>query len=397
MTIFKLSLWRIKKQIVSQLLLVVQLIFLFTGIMLTVSALQDYSQSYRVYRKIDGFENACYWTMNVDYFYQTGGDQDFESYLANMEDRAMEMGYFSGIGNVDTKLMYTEKGNYDLQIYNTVMAENIRLPLKEGNWFSSDAQSDCGEMIVDATMAKKYPVGSVVEGTFEYYDFDTGEDVCVTMSFRVIGILDMDGYIFDLLTGGSSFKVSDMLNTVSGYAIVQKSAETDQLPASNLTETRIAFFSPSADREKAMEILGNAGDAQSFENIEKQTIRFILYRIGYDFPLYFVLIVLGLMGLGGSLIVSFMVSRRENAIYSICGIKNRELIAVEWLRCGIVAIIAGLIAFLMRKFEVFGGYFALSTYLMSMSIAAILIVLALTLASTQVRSVNPIADLRRND
>ena len=110
-----------------------------------------------------------------------------------------------------------------------------------------------------------------------------------------------------------------------------------------------------------------------------------------------ILILLGLLGLAGSMIVSHMMSRRENAIYIICGIKNRSLIGVEWIRCGGTSFAACALVFVLSRTGVLRGFFDLTTYLLFLGIAAIFIAVILAIASTQIISANPIDELRRND
>ena len=223
-------------------MLAFQLIFLFSGILLTVSALQEYLETISVFKKIQGIDNAFYWTMNDEYFlFSEENHHEYDDYFENIEHRMMETVLFQGIGNIQTDSFETSDGIYDLQIYSKAMSENMRLPLKAGEWFSDDEPTGIAEMIVDGRMAEKYPVGSTVEATFAHTDWKTGEDSIQTVSFQVVGVLDMRGFIFDLYSGGNALTASDFFNTAEGYAMIKENSCTVKFNHDHFLNTRIAF------------------------------------------------------------------------------------------------------------------------------------------------------------
>lgn len=399
MNMLKLTLWRTKKQWLSHLLLSLELIFLFAGLMLMVYTIENYTKFSTLLSRIQGLDGAYYWTISDDYLYfSEDAASSYDDYMTSVEDNVMETGLFRGFGSITTDVISTDRGTYDLQIYNQSLRDNIQLPLKVGSWFSDSA--DVPEMIVDEKMAKQYPLGSTVEVTYEYTDWETGMDIVQTDTFKVVGVLNMQRCIFDFLAGGNGLQATDFFNSVEGYAIIVANSSDIIFQNAASTETRIAFLKDdiTADEEqKAVEYLTLTGEETSFAEIQAKTHTFTLYRIGYEFPRNAMLIILGLLGLAGSLIVSHMMAKRENAIYVICGIRKGSLIAIEWIRCGVTSLLAFIIVALVMRLDFWGFKYDLETYLISFGISAVLIVGSLAIATTQISSANPINELRRGD
>ena len=107
MAVIRLVMWRMRRQWLSSLLLLVQMIFFFGALFIAISCVQEYTGTIRMLDSISGIENATYWTPDI----QSLDDGSFKS-----ADRAvLDTGGFDAIGRMATSYFVSSDGAHDVQ------------------------------------------------------------------------------------------------------------------------------------------------------------------------------------------------------------------------------------------------------------------------------------------
>lgn len=192
MAVIRMVMWRMRRQWLASLLLLVQMVFSFGAILIAISCVQEYTGTIRMLDSISGVENAIYWTPDTQSFDEGG--------VAAADKAVLDTGGFDAIGRMATGYFISPDGVHDVQLYSDGLAQNISLPILSGTWLR-DTDSGRPALVVDERMGGTYPVGSIVDAEFSLAD---GGYVCV--SYEVVGVLNMRGYIFDFSAGGNALR-----------------------------------------------------------------------------------------------------------------------------------------------------------------------------------------------
>ena len=365
MAVIRLVMWRMRRQWLSSLLLLVQMIFFFGALFIAISCVQEYTGTIRMLDSISGIENATYWTPDI----QSLDDGSFKS-----ADRAvLDTGGFDAIGRMATSYFVSSDGAHDVQFYSDELARNMSLPLSSGTWLC-DSASGLPVLVVDEHMGSKYPVGSIVDA--EFYIADGG---CIRVSYEVVGVLDMRGYIFDFSAGGNALRAGDFFNPLEDYAI----AYMNSVPEGCMYtawESAVLFpaeFAVDKQAENGIAAALARGDIQSFASVRSNSVNAIWYQLGYIGPMSTMLAILGLIGVAISVAASGYLNERESVVYFICGLSRRRLCAVECLRLGIIAALAALITSIVRGSGAFTYYIVDNTCALVLLVGVILLAAAL--------------------
>jgi hypothetical protein len=414
----KLCWWRFKKQIVLQLLLVFQLFFFVIGMVITTGTILEHTLSVRLLNGIQGMQDALYWTIDDEPYLNKASmryeellsagtvinsDPDvankaYINYIDSIENNALQSGAFAGSGKISTHSFSTEKGVYDLQLYNAELAGKIRLPMADGHWLDYQTDSGLPGIIVDTSMRYDYPIGSLVEGVFTRWDSILKDEVKYYFNMEVVGVVNMKGFIFDFRSGGNVLRASNFFTALSNYAIIDASKFTLEL-GENSENTRMLFMNDGIfpeEKEKALEYLWSSGYLQNMNAVKANSLDYFRFLMGYEFPPNLMIIMLGLISLIGSIALSSIISNRENAIYSICGATPILVKSVEWFRCGILLLIASTLAYLHINYSgVWHAYMAENTFAYALFFTVLLYGLLLMITNKQKLTCTPINEFRK--
>ena len=346
MAVIRLVIWRMRRQWLSSLLLLMQMVFFFGAILIAISCVQEYTGTIRMLDSISGIDNAIYWTPDTQSLDEGG--------IAAADKAVLDTGGFDAIGRIATSYFIAPDGVHDVQLYNTELAQNISLPLSSGTWLR-DTASGLPALVVDELMGRTYPVGSTVDAEFSLAD---GGHACVR--FEVVGVLDMHGYIFDFSAGGNALRAGDFFNTLESYAIAYMSSVPEE-SMYMMWESAVLFPSALATDKQAESgrIAAMAcGYIQSFASVRSMSVNSIWYQLGYLGPMSAMLAVLGLIGVAISVATSGYLNERESSVYFMCGLSRRRLCAVECLRLSIIAAFAALLTCAAGEMGLYAHYMA---------------------------------------
>lgn len=414
MSFLKILFWRCKKHWLFQLLLLVQLWFLIIGMLIMTGSIQQYTLGMRLLNRIQGLKDAWYWSIDDSAYIQEQTDlqrmdeqhrheesedehrdgiRDHYAYFEQIVSIAMDTGAFVGVGDLNFNHFTTPMGGFDLVLYNDAMRDHIKLPVIKGKWLTEKTESGAPAIVVDKTMARQYPVGSLVHGVFEYWDNSTAE-----LTMEVVGIIDLEGHSFDFFTGGDTMRAHEFFTPVLGYAVIAKSEfplDHETNPTSNMMLFPKKDISPK-ELEEALTYIKPYGWLVSMEDINNNSITEIKFHLGFDLPPNSMLFIIGLLGLLGHMALAAIESQRENAVYYICGAKRKWILGVEWLRCGLLFIIPSIGAwFYTNNSFLWHSYKTHSTFWIGWGISMGMAFLAMLVASRSKTADRPIDTLRR--
>lgn len=400
MKLFKLCLWRCIDQFWLIMILLLQFFFMICGVMIAVSSVQEYSYGYRLLNTVRGLDKGLYFTINdiasyqADYEFQnTDGEVDYSNF-ASIQNHSLQLlnniDGISGIANIDYSYFDISEGSFPLYIYNESMCENIQLPLQDGRWLKDASETDVYEIVVDAYLGTIYPVGSFMELTFTEYDSITHESQYIKETYEVIGILGIDGYAFNMLSGGNALKAMDFFEQCTGYAII---AESDYVGGihQNLAGTRLVFPEDPASIDDIKNKLQRIGTITTMHEVRENSKQYMLRRITSTLPSNSMLALLTFLGLLGVSCFTTYYYARETAIYFICGAKTPYLYAIELLRFSCLYFVALAIAYFaaFKSNTLNLSYLDNMTFLLACTISAFMVAVTLCVSLMFQRSHNP--------
>lgn len=373
MAFIRTLIWRMRQQIFLQIMLAIQLFFVLAACFMTVSSVQEYSLGVRLMDRVQGYEHAWYWSL--------------EDEVAQAEQQAMDSGLIEGIGQLNTDYFVTDKGGYDLQIYNPAMADHIRFSMNRGEWIGTAQPQRAPGIVVDEKMARDYPVGSLVEGHFERWDAQNQQMVSVPFTMEVVGVVGLDGYIFDFYRGGDAVRAEDFFTPLEGYAIIDErdfSIDWEQ----NAPGNRMIFPKAGVDGaalRQLMQTLRTRGTLIDMKGIKENASAHFRFQIGYWMPSNAALALLGLLGLIGSMMLSGMIFERENGIYAVCGAPPQWILAIEVVRYAFICLLVAAAGYYHYEMSgLWNGYINERTLPIALGLELALILLA-ALAAAGIR------------
>lgn len=321
------------KRIVTNLLIIFQLTFLFTGFNVVIGNLNSRDILYRPYEDIIANDGYLWWFDSQTHDPETGEfiksyDQCLEETLSQLE------------GDFEYYRMYEAEIRDDEGLNKTIRLEflddriydKLSLPLVAGKWEKSNSDKAYGVIMKNSY---NYGVGSEIE-------WSGGE-------FTISGVLTDPTYIPTYNSWEADKGVTMLFESCKSsssqyeYVILPQSAISDfsDINLFNSAQILISFNEPLTDEQKAVneKVLLDSGPTsgiESFDEIRKDSKIYQSEDFKKSMPLIFCMWVITIIGLVCSSAITTLKLLRSYAVYYMCGAK--------WSDCFIINAVSSLIS-----------------------------------------------------
>ena len=264
--------------------------------------------------------------------------------------------------------------------YGSETARYLHMPLKRGQWFAGEAGSVDG---IPCVASGDFQPGDTL--TLIMQDADGGEREVL---FKVTGVLRDSGFIYDFSTISNSpmlemlFSRIERINTQPLLLFEQSALKAELPPFSD--GNALAYFRTDATEVRAHiteELQANAWFVP-FKDARAESMSEFFLRIKSMLPLIVVVFFMGLISVLCLTVLNVVRHRRMFSIYYICGMRWQGclLICAGYTVCQLLG--AGLVSLLLSLVAGFGGYLPLEDLLLGgLNIAVTLIIIVLTLSA----------------
>lgn len=269
--------------------------------------------------------------------YKQNRREELEEYLINISE-------FQGISDIRDESLIDVPNNkyYYFTTYDSTTASKFKLKMKEGAWFTDVSCKDgiIPIVVVDTSEnANVYKIGDLIQGSL--FDYDESYEIKVRDNqkyyFQVVGIVSPQmTYIF-APHGQRNYtatyeKLISKLETDTQFFLCENFAESNSEVPSNFT----IFLDENASDERISKIksgIDQIGYCDRIADMRKETISVLETKIRLDFPLFFSMLCISIIGIISISILNLKKQRKDFAIYSLCGCSAKKslLIYLEYL------------------------------------------------------------------
>jgi hypothetical protein len=232
-----------------------------------------------------------------------------------------------GVGVISDLPAYAGQKVYSCILYNDTIIGNIELPLKEGEWFLSETDSE--DSIPLIYIGDNFEVGDTVDISF-------GSKSNRVRKTRIIGTMPLNSHIISFANGGSvnNSSFGDMSYKVRQELFIAPESCLDQSELVMRMEQngKLMFFEPNVSDDevyKAFQDYGAVTSVARLESLHWEEVRVFMIRNGIVFLIFALLTVFGIGGQNG---VQYIKNKRQFAIYYMLGMTSKQCACIEAIR-----------------------------------------------------------------
>ncbi len=238
-----------------------------------------------------------------------------------------EMEGSKGVGVISDLPAYDEQRVYSCILYNDTIIGNIELPLKEGEWFLSEADSE--DSIPLIYIGDNFEAGDTVDLSF-------GSKSNRVRKTRIVGTMPLNSHIISFANGGSvnNSSFGDMSYKVRQELFIAPESCLDQSELVMRMEQngKLMFFEPNVSDDevyKAFQDYGAVTSVARLESLHWEEVRVFMIRNGIVFLIFALLTIFGIGGQNG---VQYIKNKRQFAIYYMLGMTSKQCACIEAIR-----------------------------------------------------------------
>lgn len=250
-------------------------------------------------------------------------------------------------------------------------------------------------MLISQSLAQKYQIGDLItpyEGRISFIVASENRPA----QFRVAGVLKNNNYYYRLV-GGASFVTLESIGYKDDGTCMIALSSFDIVPVVDIAPSTLLFVAAenSDTLNQINASIGHLGHAESLSVMRKNSLDTILASNPLPFVTAALMTLLCLASVCSYAYVSVIRLRENFAMYYICGLSRKKALGIIMLAMLMLLIISLLISLICLPISVEDTQYNGLPF--SISIVALLFVLAFAVVFTQYGSINPIKLMRKGD
>lgn len=274
--------------------------------------------------------------------------------------------------------------------YNDALLKHLGLQIADYK-----AEDDAIPVLINQSLAQEYQIGDLItpyEGKISF--IVSSEDR--PAQFRVTGVLKSNNYYYRLVGGASFVTLESIGYKEEGPSIIALSS-FDIVPVVDIAPSTLLFVAAenSDTLNQINASIGHLGHAESLSVMRKNSLDTILASNPLPFVTAALMTLLCLASVCSYAYVSVIRLRENFAMYYICGLSRKKALGIIMLAMLMLLIISLLISLICLPISVEDTQYNGLPF--SISIVALLFVLAFAVVFTQYGSINPIKLMRKGD
>lgn len=316
----RIALSFVKKNIVPIVLI---MLMMMVTIFLLISIYGEYR--YITYTRDiienSGLKNAVYFSHSIGHGNDYSPDKikDFQNKLKNYSA-------VKNIINTVSAAVNYKPLNYSpaVVVYDQFMIENLKQPLKDGKWFSSEtdpSKYEYPEIIIGGKYWNSVKSGDIIE--LEIYD-----QIC---KVEVIGTLGEPAFFPQFSTFGTSTGANELFKASPYVLYLNKNSFNIDLSTSFLNYTffvNIKESASEAEKQELLDYLIQHGSYFTYEQLIEHTNAEIKELMQESFPFPLFLIAIATISMICVSAVAIQRSMREQSVYYLIGCSKKRSIAI---------------------------------------------------------------------
>lgn len=265
------------------------------------------------------------------------------SYLDDLNQYIKELPEIEGVSDIQEHSFINESSNtdYEFTTYDEITAEKFRAPLKAGKWFTDVDREDniIPVVVLDTTNnADTYKIGEFFGANERIWDSE-GNGIIAQEEFQfvVVGIVDRNNSLVFYPTGSRNYiETFDAL-----FLEIQENTQTFLCETVNglgtKTQIRSNFMIYLKESTSKLRIESIAKEMERYgylnviADMKQETNNILSYRMKMDFPIFFSLLAISMIGLISLSFLNAKKQRKNFAIYSLCGGKKNDSFIIYFL------------------------------------------------------------------